>query len=432
MEIKLKRLATPHKLKFVEDAESVKKLIDECYEKVKPQIIVNGFRKGNVPRDVAEKQPHFDKYRVYQTIFDILYKKAVEQQGLKIVDASNFEVMGAFEYGESLSMQATVYLKPTVIKFNIDDVKVSRADTVITQQMVDDQINVLQNTKAIFTNVIDVDYKAKKGDVLIIDFAGKCEGKAFAGGTANNFRYVIGETRFIEGFEEQILNIKLNETNVVKVTFPETYHEKSLKGKAAEFTVTVRKIDSKTVRSIEEMAAAENKSIEEYRKFVFDKLVEDYKKIDDERYEADVLSQCVLIAEIQPIPDSMVEYELANEWNQLLYRMSMSEEEFLKKNKSGKDVFYAQKRLRVEKALEIKMFLDHICEKYNITASEEEVQKLFDDRFTKLNKTEEEKTEIKNNLKKKQNYSAGEMAVKHEKATKLLVKSVKNIDDYAS
>jgi trigger factor len=427
MEIKLKRLATPHKLKFVEDAESVKKLIDECYEKVKPQIIVNGFRKGNVPRDVAEKQPHFDKYRVYQTIFDILYKKAVEQQGLKIVDASNFEVMGAFEYGESLSMQATVYLKPTVIKFNIDDVKVSRADTVITQQMVDDQINVLQNTKAIFTNVIDVDYKAKKGDVLIIDFAGKCEGKAFAGGTANNFRYVIGETRFIEGFEEQILNIKLNETNVVKVTFPETYHEKSLKGKAAEFTVTVRKIDSKTVRSIEEMAAAENKSIEEYRKFV-----EDYKKIDDERYEADVLSQCVLIAEIQPIPDSMVEYELANEWNQLLYRMSMSEEEFLKKNKSGKDVFYAQKRLRVEKALEIKMFLDHICEKYNITASEEEVQKLFDDRFTKLNKTEEEKTEIKNNLKKKQNYSAGEMAVKHEKATKLLVKSVKNIDDYAS
>jgi trigger factor len=315
-----------------------------------------------------------------------------------------------------------------VTKFDIEDVKVSRADTVITQQMVDDQINVLQNTKAIFTNVIDVDYKVKKGDVLIIDFAGKCEGKAFAGGTANNFRYVIGETKFIEGFEEQMLNIKLNETNVVKVTFPEIYHEKSLKGKAAEFTVTVRKIDSKTVRSIEEMATAENKTIEEYRKIVFDKLVEDYKKIDDERYEADILSQCVFKADIEPIPDSMVEYELANEWNQLLYRMSMSEEEFLKKNKSGKDVFYAQKRLRVEKALEIKMFLDHICEKYNITASEEEVQKFFEDKFTKLNKTDEEKTEIRNNLKKKQNYSASEMAVKHEKATKLLVESVKFVE----
>lgn len=424
MEIKLKKLATPYKLKFVEDADSIKKLIDEQYEKVKPQIVANGFRKGHVPRDVAEKQPNFDKFKIYQEIFDILYKKAIEQQNLKVVDASNFEVMGVFEYGEPLTMQTVVYLKPTVLKFNIEDVKVARTDTVITQQMIDDQISVLQNTKAIFTNVIDVDYKIKNGDVLIIDFAGTVDGKSFVGGTAKNFRYVIGETRFIEGFEEQMLTIKLNETAVVKVKFPETYHEKSLRNKDAEFSVTIRKIDSKTVRTVEELAAFENKSIEEYRASIFEKLVEDYKKIDYERYESDVLSQCVVMADIEPLPDSMVEYELANEWNQLLYRMSMSEEEFLRKNKSGKDVFYAQKRVRVEKALEVKMFLDYICEKFNVTASETEVNKFIEDKFTKLNKTGEEQQEIRNNLKKKQNYSASENAVKQEKAVKLLAELV--------
>jgi len=424
MEIKLKKLATPYKLRFVEDAESSKKLIEEQYEKVKLQIVANGFRKGHVPREVAEKQPNFDRFKVYQGIFDILYKKALEQQNLKVVDARDFEVMGNFEYGEPISMQTTVYLKPTVLKFNIDDIKVTRTSTVVDQQMIDDQIKAIQSAKAIFINTTDVDYKVKKGDVLIIDFAGTVDGKPFSGGTANNFRYVIGETRFIEGFEEQMLNIKLNETAIVKVTFPETYHEKSLRSKNAEFSVTVRKVDSKTVRTVEELAVSESKSVEEYRESIFKKLVEDYVKIDYEKYEADVLTQCVANAEIEPLPESVIEYELANEWNQLLYRMSMSEEEFLKKNKSGKDVFYAQKRMRVEKSLEVRTFLDYICEKFNITASEDEVNKFVEDKFTKLNKSSEEQTEIKNNLKKKQNYSASEAAVKQEKAVKLLAELV--------
>lgn len=426
MQVALKPLARPHQISIVEDADKVKILIEKEYEKIKDNIVANGFRKGNVPRQVAEKQPNFNKFDKYRGVFDEVYKQAMEQEKLEIIDSHDFEVLGQFDDESPLSMRATVYLMPKVLSFNFDNVNVINTSTKITDDMVDSQIKIAQNKDAKFVNVIDENYQLKNGDVLIVDYVGTIDGKEFKGGSAKAFRYIFGETKFIPGFEEQLAVMKANETKVINVSFPENYHAQELKGKQAQFNATLLKIESKQTKSIEEIAAIENKTVEEYRKHIYDKLVDDYAKIDDEKFTTDVISRCVMNADIEPIPDTMIDWELENEWHQFLYRMGFKEDEYLKKNKNAKINFVAQRKARTEQTIRLRVFLDYICKQQNITATEDDVKDFALKQANALQKSETDKNSILESIKKKRNYEALEAATKHDRATTYLVDFFKN------
>jgi trigger factor len=84
--------------------------------------------------------------------------------------------------------------------------------------------------------------KAKDGDQLLIDFVGKIDGEAFEGGSAEDAELVLGEGRFIPGFEEQLIGAKPDSEVTVNVTFPEAYQVERLAGKPAEFDVKVKEV----------------------------------------------------------------------------------------------------------------------------------------------------------------------------------------------
>ena len=86
--------------------------------------------------------------------------------------------------------------------------------------------------------------KAKDGDMVVIDFVGRIDGDAFEGGSGEDAEIVIGSGRFIPGFEEQLIGAKPGDLVTVKVTFPDDYPAETLKGKAAEFEVTVKEVQA--------------------------------------------------------------------------------------------------------------------------------------------------------------------------------------------
>lgn len=425
MQVSLKKMPIQYKLKYVEEATEVKKLMEQEYERLQPKIEIKGFRKGHVPRHEAEKS--LDKFNLYRGIFDKLYLKAVEEQNLQVVDAKDFEVLGQFSENDPLVMQAIVYLRPKVLMFDMSKVNVIAKQTEITDAMVDEQIKVLQDAKGTFNIVDDENYVIKTGDAIVMDYVGKIAGKEFKGGSAKNYRYIVGTTKFIDGFEEQLLHCKKG-TNIVNVKFPSNYFTEEYRDKEAEFTVNVNRIDSKEVKSIEDLAAVESQSVEQFKQTVRQKLIDDHKIIDEESFESDVLSACISSCEIEPIPDVMVMHDLDNEWNQLLHRMSMTEEAYLKKNKSAKDMFYAQRRKRIEKTIETRVFLDYICDLHKIEVTREEVETFVKGRADKLQKTGKELDSILENLKKDVNYRASENAIKHEKAATFLVEKMKDFN----
>nr|MBO2512121.1 trigger factor [Gammaproteobacteria bacterium] len=87
-----------------------------------------------------------------------------------------------------------------------------------------------------------VERAAQNDDQVNIDFVGKIDGEAFAGGSAKGTQLVLGSGRMIPGFEDGLVGAKAGEERVVNVTFPEDYQNLDLAGKAAEFTITVNSV----------------------------------------------------------------------------------------------------------------------------------------------------------------------------------------------
>lgn len=83
---------------------------------------------------------------------------------------------------------------------------------------------------------------AAKGDVLTVDYLGKIDGVAFAGGTATDTDVDIGGSGFIPGFVEQIEGMKPGESKTIEVTFPTEYQNAELAGKLATFDITAKQL----------------------------------------------------------------------------------------------------------------------------------------------------------------------------------------------
>ncbi len=146
--------------------------------------------------------------------------------------------------------------------------------------------NLMQSDLGEYTKKI-MDGKVADGDITNIDYAGKVDGVAFTGGTAEAQTLEIGSGQFIEGFEEQLIGVKIGSTVDIKVTFPENYGDSTdlatgsktikLSGAKAVFTVTVNYVERPYDEISDEFAVAAGfKTVDEYMK--------DLEKRSDEQY----------------------------------------------------------------------------------------------------------------------------------------------------
>ena len=89
------------------------------------------------------------------------------------------------------------------------------------------------------------DATVQDGDTVVMDYVGKMDGVAFAGGSATDSSHTISleNSSFIDGFDRGLIGMKEGETKDLYLTFPDPYTPNtSLSGKAVVFTVTIDKI----------------------------------------------------------------------------------------------------------------------------------------------------------------------------------------------
>ena len=99
-------------------------------------------------------------------------------------------------------------------------------DTTVTDAEVEAEVQYL-----ISTNLIkDSKETATETCIVNIDYEGKKDGEAFAGGTAQGTNLDLANSHFIPGFAESIVGMKVGETKDCPMTFPEDYHDADLAG----------------------------------------------------------------------------------------------------------------------------------------------------------------------------------------------------------
>ena len=159
---------------------------------------------------------------------------------------------------------------------------------------------------------------AAKGDVLTIDYAGKVDDVAFAGGTATDTDVEIGGGTFIPGFVEQIEGMKPGEAKTITVTFPAEYQAAHLAGKEATFDITAKQLRKPVPAPIDDTLAEKLgfetlDSLREVLTSMRQRRLEDLTRM---RLKRDLLDLLADQANFTP-PDVLVEQEFEQIWKNL-------------------------------------------------------------------------------------------------------------------
>lgn len=400
--------------------------VQKAYLKNRGQFSIPGFRKGKVPRKIIEMNYGVEIF--YEDAINIAlpeaYNKAIDELEIHPVDQPNVDVE-EIEKGKPVTVNINVTVKPEVELGEYKGIEVEKVDYDVTDDIVDEELKTVQEMNA---RVIDAgDRSAKEGDLLNIDFEGFVDGEAFEGGKAEGHELEIGSNQFIPGFEEQLVGKNKDEEVDVTVTFPEDYHEESLKGKEATFKVTINEIKEKELPELDDEFSkdvSEFDTLEEYKASIREKLEEEYSSKEKTENENNVIDAVVEAAKVD-IPEAMVESQLETELGEFDYNMrsqGLDLEQYLTITGSTQEDLKEQLKPMAEKRVRGDLVLEAIAKEENIEVTEEDIDK----RLKEMAETYEEKDKDKfvKDMKKR-DLSFLETAITNQKVIDLLLENVK-------
>ncbi|MBA1228096.1 trigger factor [Pseudomonas viridiflava] len=230
-------------------AERIETEVNKRLQQTARKAKIPGFRPGKVPMSVI-RQRYEDGAR-QEALGDLIqatFYEAVVEQKLNPAGAPAVEPK-SFEKGKDLEYVATFEVFPEFTVAGFDTIAVERLSADVADSDLDNMLEVLRKQNVRFE---ETDRAAQTEDQLNIDFVGKVDGEAFAGGSATGTQLVLGSGRMIPGFEDGLVGAKAGEERVLNVTFPEDYQNLELAGKAAEFTVTVNTVSEPKLPELNE------------------------------------------------------------------------------------------------------------------------------------------------------------------------------------
>ncbi len=367
------------KLTIEVPAEELEKAIEKAYQKSRNKISLPGFRKGKAPRRMIEQM--YGKEVFYEDAANILipdaYEKELEECTEEIVSSPKIDVV-QLEAGKPFIFTAEVALKPEVALGKYKGVKVAKADTAVTEEEVNAEIDREREKNSRTVEVTD--RAVQKGDVATIDFEGFIDGVAFEGGKGKEYPLTIGSGAFIPGFEDALIGAETGKETEVNVTFPEDYQAAELAGKAAVFKCTVTRLQEKLLPELDEdfveEVSEESDTVEEYKEEIKKKL-SDRKEADAKTAKEDAVIDAVIADAKMDIPDAMVDTQqrqMVEDYAGRLQSQGISMEQYMQFTGMTVPMLMEQVKPQALKRIQARLVLEAVVAAEKIEASEEEFE----------------------------------------------------------
>ena len=369
------------------DNATIEKNINKIAKKLAKTQQVDGFRKGKVPVKIIKKM--YGKKLQQEAESDIIGE--IIEYAKKELDIKNEDIIGepVFKKYEKnsdgiIDVEITLSIKPTIQLEGYEELAkdISYEEPKVDNNEIEERIELIVEQNSPYKKIKE-DRALQNGDQAVFDFVGKIDEKEFDGGSAEKFELIIGSGQFINGFEEQMIGMKMGETKDINVKFPKDYQSKELAGKDAVFTITLHTIKAKgdakldedmvkrllpgdesaTVETIKEQIKDEIKSeklLKLYNKELKPKLVEALV----EKYEFD-------------LPNNILEQEIDAQVNQKAQTMSEDELNEYKGNEEKINELRESVREDAKNSVKATFLVDALAKKENITVSDQEVTEVI-------------------------------------------------------
>ncbi|MBL9173935.1 MAG: trigger factor [Verrucomicrobiales bacterium] len=251
MNVSVENLGPCKKLLRVEvSVEKVTKAFDEVTSQFTRQAQLPGFRPGKAPRHLVAK--NFESRIQEDTrrrLFEESYREAAQEQKLRILTTLDVEEQ-SFGRGQPFGYTVTLEHAPEFELPTYKGLSAKRETAAVSDADVDRALTTLREQQVKYN---EVTRPAQTGDVVVVHYAGTCEGKPLTdfNPTARGLTekrdtwMLIAEGFFIPGFTEQLVGATAGDKRTVKVTFPEGFVIAELVGKEGVYEVEVTSVREK-------------------------------------------------------------------------------------------------------------------------------------------------------------------------------------------
>ncbi|MCH7501291.1 MAG: trigger factor, partial [Nitrospinae bacterium] len=284
------------------------------YQKLGREVKIPGFRPGKVPASMLEKRfgPEVKQEVLTQIVSDSINQGIQDNKLRAMGEPSVVEIQA--EEGTDISVIANVEVLPPIDVKDYQDLEVHLKVPKITDEDVDRMIEAYRQQKA---KTVQVTGRAsQKDDLIKIDFDCSVDGKTIESGAAKDYIIQIGAKNLVEGFDEEVTGMQLEEERTFQLAMPRDHPNAAIAGNDVEFKVLLKGIQIKELPEVNDEFAqtADRKNVynnvEEMREGIRNSLM-DFERSQAKKTARKDLEEKLGAANPINVPEKLIQEQIA-------------------------------------------------------------------------------------------------------------------------
>ncbi len=415
---------------------------EEALLELGEDLEIKGFRKGKAPKNIVEQYLGVEKIliRAAEKAISSSYKKILQENNLEPISRPEVNIQKLAK-NNPFSFKAKFFVLPEINLPDYKDIasKIKKRKIEVNKEEVEDSIQWLQKSRAKFSLK---NGSAEKGDFIEIEYQSP-NFKNFNNGNVITDAFILGEGKFLPGFEEQLVGMEAVNGKNEKEFSLEVPKGHSLEkyGKKIELRVKLKSVQKVELPEINDEFAKSLGNFEDLtalRKSIEEGIKTEKEQAESLRVKEEILEKISRTTECE-LPASLVEREqeqmLENFKNNILEKFKMSWEDYLKsaflnKEEGEKKDFYPEEIKKkeeeikksflpqAEKNIKKLLILREIGKREGIEVSEEEVEEVIQEELKNYSSPEEAKMKLGVDPEELKEYT--KERIKNEKILSLL------------
>jgi trigger factor len=233
-------------------ADTVASYEEKAARKYATQARIPGFRPGKAPAAMVRKRYAAEvRQEAIELAMNDAFREAVEREGLKLAAQPHVHDLKA-EPGQPLEFELHCEVRPELTLERLDGFTVTRRDSAVTDELVEEQIEKIREQKADWAPVED---KPAPGDMVTVMLStADADGSLPEG---KEYRLVLGGGQAIAGIEELIMETSRGGTTERQVRWPEDFPDESQRGAAKLVRVVLTDVKRKALPALDDAFARE-------------------------------------------------------------------------------------------------------------------------------------------------------------------------------
>ncbi len=396
MKTEIKKLGKSEiELLFEMPAEDFAKYIDKALEHLKSHMKMDGFRKGQVPKEMVEKKMGVEN--LLMEAGDLAVKAAytnyVKENNLEPVSEPNVEIKKIAK-GSPFEFVVTVAVLPELPLPDYKEIssKIKGNEVSVDEKEIQETLEYLQKSRAKFT---DETTGAENKNYVKIEY----QSESINGGKPVKDMFILGEGAFLSDFEKNLLGMKMGEEKEFTAKFPENTPN-SMAGKSGNFKVKMLAVQTMELPEINDEFAkglGMFDSLVALKNNLKEGITSEKRETEKQRKRGELLTKIAEKITFE-LPEKMVQHEQERLFEDMKHHVSrqfnMTLEQYLQNVKKTEAEVKASYQLEAEKRIKDFLVLRQIGKAERIEVTKEELEEEVNRELKKYPPEQADKVDI--------------------------------------